>query len=277
MRSWLTALLATLTLATSAAAETVTFRSATWPPTPLQQRLAKTAGQTIAEQASTAIKGELYLPPGNGPFPAVVFMPPCTGRLPIKLERAEGERYNALGYALLAVDSFSPRGFEDGCSGVGSSVDLVMDAYGALLYLAELPLIDPERIAIVGYSRGGDVALSAVGFDGVERLFDRQFRAAVAYYPFCQTQERVAVSVPTLIAIGELDDWNLARDCRKLMTQRNGLGAPIRLVVLPDAHHSFNLQLPPRSHYGHHLEYSEAADRAAWSEAAAQLRQAFGR
>ena len=277
VRSWFTILLAAPLVFSSAVAETVTFRSATWPPTPLQQRLAKTAGQTIAEQASTTIRGELYLPPGNGPFPAVILMPPCSGRLPIKVERADGERYNALGYALLAVDSFGPRGFEDGCSGVGSSVDLVMDAYGALLYLAELPFIDPEHIAIVGYSRGGDVALSAVGFDGVERLFDRRFRAAVAYYPFCQTQEHVAVSVPTLIAIGELDDWNLARDCRKLMTQRNGLGAPIRLVVLPDAHHSFNLQLPPRSHYGHHLEYNEAADRAAWAETVAALRAVFGR
>ena len=103
MRSWLIALLATLALTTSAVAETVTFRSATWPPTPLQQRLAKTAGQTLAEQASTTIKGELYLPAGNGPFPAVVLMPPCTGRLPIKLERADGERYTALGYALLAM------------------------------------------------------------------------------------------------------------------------------------------------------------------------------
>ena len=277
MRSWLTALLATLALTTSAAAETVTFRSATWPPTPLQQRLAKTAGQTIAEQASTTIRGELYLPPGNGPFPAVVLMPPCTGRLPVKVERADGERYNALGYALLAVDSFGPRGFEDGCSGVGSSVDLVMDAYGALLYLAELPFIDPERIAIVGYSKGADTALSAVGFDGVERLFDRQFRAAVAYYPFCQKQEAAAVAVSTLILIGERDDWNFARDCRDMMTRRKDFSAPMRLVVYPETHHSFNLKLPPRSHYGHHLEYNEAADRAAWAETAAALRSAFGR
>jgi dienelactone hydrolase len=273
----LAALIAAFLLSSAAPAETVTFRSATWPPTPLQQRLAKTAGQTIAEQASVTIRGELYLPPGNGPFPAVVFMPPCTGRLPIRLERAEGERYTALGYALLAVDSFGPRGFEDGCGGVGSSVDLVMDAYGALLYLAELSFIDVQRIAIVGYSKGADAALSAVGFDGVERLFDRQFRTAVAYYPFCQRQESIAVSAPTLIVIGELDDWNLARDCRKLMTLHNGLGAPLRLMVFPDAHHAFNLNLPPRSHYGHHLEYNEAADRAAWGETVNALRQAFGR
>ena len=277
MRSWLAALLVTLALTTSAAAENVTFRSATWPPTPLQQRLAKTAGQTIAEQASMSIRAELYLPPGKGPFPGVVLMPPCTGRLPVKLERADGERYNALGYALLAVDSFGPRGFEDGCSGVGSSVDLVMDAYGALLYLTDLPFIDADRIAIVGYSKGADTALSAVGFDGVERLFDRQFRAAVAYYPFCQRQEATAVAVPTLVLIGERDDWNFARDCRDMMDRRRDFSAPMRLVVYPDAHHSFNLKLPPRSHYGHHLEYNEAADRAAWAETANALRQAFGR
>ena len=76
-------------------------------------------------------------------------MPPCSGRLPVRIERTDGERYTAAGYALLAVDSFGPRGFEDGCSGVGSSVDLVMDAYGALLYLAELPFIDPDTEEVV--------------------------------------------------------------------------------------------------------------------------------
>src|SRR5260370_42574851 len=108
MRLWLSALLATLSLSPSAAAETVTFRSTTWPPTPLQLRLATAAGQTVAELASTRIAGELYRPPGNGPFPAVVLMPPCSGRLPPKVEQADGTRYNALGYALLAVDSFGP-------------------------------------------------------------------------------------------------------------------------------------------------------------------------
>jgi len=56
VRSWFTILLAAPLVFSSAVAETVTFRSATWPPTPLQQRLAKTAGQTIAEQASSTCR-----------------------------------------------------------------------------------------------------------------------------------------------------------------------------------------------------------------------------
>lgn len=275
MAPWLIALLTSLFLLSSAAAETVRFRSTTWPPTPLQQRLAQAVGQTIAEQASVELAGELYRPPGNGPFPAVVLLHPCSGRLAPRLEQADAARYTALGYVLLAVDSFGARGISDGCTGGGASVDMVMDAYGALLHLAALPFVDADRIALVGYSFGGSVALSAVAFDGPERLFDRQFTTAIAYYPSCP--ERAAVGVPTVILIGERDEWAPVRACREMMARRSGLGAPLRLVVYPEAHHAFNVPLGPRRSYGHRLEYDETADRAAWSETVAALRAAFGR
>lgn len=275
MRAWLVALLMTPILTVAAAAETIHFRSATWPPTPLQLRLAK-VGDTIAERASVPLSGELYRPPGMGPFPAVILLHPCSGRLPIGIEQGDAARYTALGYAVLALDNFTARGIADGgCTGGGASVDGVMDAYGALTHLAGLPFIDPERIAIVGYAFGANVALSVVEFDGPERLFDRQFAAAVAYYPFCPA--KLAVSVPTLILAAALDDWAPARNCQRMMARRTGLGAAIRLVTYPDAHHAFNLRLEPRRFYGQMLEYNEAADRAAWSETAALLRQAFGR
>jgi len=275
MRAWLAALLMTPILTAAAAAETIHFRSATWPPTPLQLRLAK-AGDTIADRASVPLTGELYRPSGKGPYPAVILLHPCSGRLPPGIERADAARYTALGYAVLAVDNFTARGIADGgCNGGGASVDGVMDAYGALTHLASLPFIDPERVAIVGYAFGANVALSVVEFDGPERLFDRQFAAAVAYYPFCP--EKIAVSVPTLILAGALDEWAPVRACQRMMGRRSGLGAAMRLVVYPDAHHAFNLPLDSRRFYGQHLEYNEAADRAAWSETAALLRQAFGR
>jgi dienelactone hydrolase len=259
----------------SAAAEPVRFRSATWPPTPLQLRLAKASGDTIAERASVSLVGDLQRPPGDGPFPTVVLLHPCRTRLPPEIASRDAERYTALGYAVLAVDSLGARGLTDGCAGGGASVDGVMDAYGALVHLATLPFIDPERIALVGYSFGATLALSAVEFDGPERLFDRQFIAAVAYYPYCP--EKLAVSVPTVILAGALDDWSPVRFCRQMMAQRTGLGAPMRLVVYPDARHAFNLPLPARRYYGYHLEYNAAADIAAWSEMTAALRQAFGR
>ena len=35
----------------------------------------------------------------------------------------------------------------------------VADAYGALAYLSSLPYVDAERVAVVGFSQGGDTAL----------------------------------------------------------------------------------------------------------------------
>src|SRR5260370_23534260 len=92
MRLWLSALLATLSLSPSAAAETVTFRSTTWPPTPLQQRLATAVGQTIAELASTRIAGELYLPAGRGPLPPRGGLTPPRGPPPLKAPPAPPPR-----------------------------------------------------------------------------------------------------------------------------------------------------------------------------------------
>lgn len=65
----------------------------------------------------------------------------------------------------------------------------VEDAFGALAYLAKQPSVDPERIAVVGYSHGGGVALR-VAIQSRRGVYDipddLQFRAAAAYYPPCE-------------------------------------------------------------------------------------------
>ncbi|CAN5758102.1 dienelactone hydrolase family protein [soil metagenome] len=285
MKSWLLARLAVAWVALAlplspAVCETVHFRSAATPPTPLQQRLAKERGQSIAEQPTVELAGELYRPAGDGPFPAVVSLHGCDGRASKKSEDAKSARFVELGYAVLIVDSFGPRGIKERCTGAGPAIDRVMDAYGGLLFLAVLPFIDPERIAVVGYSQGAMVALSAIARDGVETLFDRRFVAAVAYYPLCADRAG-AVVVPTLILIGELDDWTPAKDCREMMARRSGEGASLRLLVYPDAYLAFDAiglrGRPAISAHGHHIEYNEAADSAAWTAAVETLQQAFGR
>jgi len=68
---------------------------------------------------------------------------------------------NELGVAALAVDSFAGRGI------VSTNTDqtqldrlsMVVDAYRALELLAKHPRIDPTRIAVMGFSRGGQSAL----------------------------------------------------------------------------------------------------------------------
>jgi dienelactone hydrolase len=267
--------LAIALFATQAAAESVHFPSATTPPTPLQQRLARERGETIAQQPGIELSGELYRPAGDGPFPAVVMLHGCGGRFSRAVEDTFGADFTALGYVLLIVDSFGPRGVRHRCTGEGPTVDRIMDAYGALLCLAEQRFVDADRIAVVGYSQGAMVALSAVELNGAGTLFDRHFRAAVAYYPLCGD---IAVAAPTVIMIGELDDWTPARDCRNAVARRSSEGSPVKLVVYPGAYHGFNFARDkPVTSFGHHIEYNEAATRAAWTETMAALRAAFGR
>jgi dienelactone hydrolase len=278
-RARLLAALAIVGLPWMATAETVHFHSAAIPPTPLQLRLAQERAQPIPEQSSVVLTGELYRPPGEGPFPAVVLLPGCAGRSSREAENFEGSYYASLGYALLIVDSFGPRRITQRCDlNVGPPADRVMDAYGALLYLTRLPFIDAARIAVVGYSQGGEAALSAVKLGGVQTLFDRQFRAVIAYYPGCEIS-LTAVSAPTLVLIGELDETTPAANCREMMARRSGDGAPLRLVVYPNAYHSFNsvrLRGKPDFFYGRR-EYNEAADGAARQETLEALRRAFRR
>jgi dienelactone hydrolase len=191
---------------------------------------------------------------------------------------AAGARFAALGYVLLMVDSFGPRGVSQRCTiEAGSTVDRLMDAYGGLLFLAAQSFVEPDRIAVIGYSQGAGVALDAVELGGVEAAFDRRFKTAIAYYPPCPYSRDVAV--PTLILIGAADDWTPARDCQEMMARRTGVGAPMRLVIYPDAYHAFNFASlrKPVTKLGHHLEYNEAADKAAWAETLAALKGAFGR
>lgn len=266
-----------------AVAETVRFPVAATPPTPLQERLARERGvplPSLAKPPTVEVTGELYRPAGDGPFPAVVSLHGCAGPPSPERIEAAGAAYVALGYAVLIVDSFGPRGVTQRCiTGYGTPVDRLMDAYGALLYLAGLPLIDPDRIAVVGYSQGADVALDAVRQGGVESQFARHFRAAIAYFPTC-TDSYGDVTVPTVILIGDLDEWTPAQACRDMMARRSGAGAAPRLVIYPGAHHSFTairLRGKPETTYGYRNEYNEAAARAAWEEERAVLREAFGR
>ena len=51
----------------------------------------------------------------------------------------------------------------------------------------------------------------------------RKFKAAVAYYPTCSPNDGDA-TVPTLIMIGELNDWGPPALCRQRLENLSGSG-----------------------------------------------------
>jgi dienelactone hydrolase len=223
----------------------------------------------VAQQRATGLPGHsvspllgyLARPDGPGPFPAAVLLHGCSGFGIHYI--AAAARLKSWGYIALALDSL---GNENRCEKSGGAAAELVDAYAALSFLAAQSFVDQSRIAAIGYSMGGIAALAAVEQGGFEREARQKFRAAVAYYPACQANAGV-MTVPTLILIGDRDDWTPADACRKMAAGESDIGImrpkdagkAVTLVVYPGATHAFDFPVPSRRYLGHFMEYDQAA------------------
>jgi dienelactone hydrolase len=209
------------------------------------------------------LQGYLRQTNSAGASPAVVLLHGCDGNWE-QLDQGWGKRIASWGFVTLTVDSFGPRGIKTNC---GSAPDgLALDAFRTLNFLVREPFVDPDRVAVVGFAQGGGLVLTSVEHGAVEQTSPNKFHAAVAFYPPCRKFSG-DMTVPTLILIGERDDWTEA--CRNMvdgrdewgLSRQKGKGAPVRLVVYPDAYHAFDVPnlntstpLP-----GHHREFNQSA------------------
>ncbi|PAY06978.1 hypothetical protein CK489_14225 [Bradyrhizobium sp. UFLA03-84] len=213
-----------------------------------------------------ALQGFLRVPDGPGPSPAVVLMHGCGGGW-WGVDERWGKRLAEWGYVALTIDRFGTRGITSACTG-GLPPSTLYDAYRALDYLVGQPSVDPSRVAVLGFSQGATLALLAVERGQIESSSKDKFRAAIGFYPLCGGVKG-NMTVPTLILVGELDDWAPAIACRNLaegrddwgMAREKDKGIPIAITVYPGAHHDFDVPRysTPAQQLGHHLEFNEAA------------------
>jgi dienelactone hydrolase len=207
-------------------------------------------------QAATPLSGLLYRPQGKGPFPAVVLMHGCgglysrsTGQISSKM-RFWAEFLRERGYVALLIDSFRPRNLEEICTRskqLNSAKARSYDAYGGLIYLQRMAIVEPRHVALMGWSNGSRAVLSAMAQDGKYRptpLPEGGFHAAIAFYPQCRIKY-TDMSVyqpyaPLLILTGELDDWTPAQHCVELTQAAQAVGADMHIIVYSGAHHSFD-------------------------------------
>ncbi|WP_309142439.1 dienelactone hydrolase family protein [Bradyrhizobium sp. sGM-13] len=196
------------------------------------------------------LQGYLRQTTDAGPSPAVILLHSCNGNWQRTDERW-GKRITEWGYVTLTVDSLGPRGI-DSC-------------HRALKFLVRLPSVDPARVAVLGFARGGATALRAVEHGPFEKTSPNKFGAAIAFYPPCSSFKGY-MTAPTLILIGELDDWTPAEECRNMVDgqdawgiSRQERGAPVKLIVYPGAYHAFDAPGPKNPIEGHHLEFNQSA------------------
>ena len=197
------------------------------------------------------ITGHLFLPPGTGKVPAVVLLHGSGGIYSAMLDFWP-KRFNAEGIAVLAIDSFGPRGVQSTASDqskVPFAAD-VADAFAALKIMATHPRINQQRIAIMGFSRGG----AATWRSGIERIIASQnlpqgirFAAHVPMYSAgCVGTLRIAVKsgvftkAPMLWVHGDTDDYCPAEACQDYSTLISKAGTPVEFVLIKGAHHKFD-------------------------------------
>ena len=166
-------------------------------------------------------------------------------------EGAWADRLNALGLATFVVDSFTPRGVRETASDqtqVPTAAN-VADALAALRLLATHPRIDPERIGVIGFSKGGQVALYTA-LEPFRRAVvddDRHFAAHVALYPYCNDwyqAERID-GAPMLLLLGGRDDYTPAEPCRGYAEWFRSAGADTSVITYADSYHDFDAFQPP--------------------------------
>ena len=249
MRSYLLAAMTTLVAAASTAqvnAETVMLRSGSY----------ADFRQLVSREAATnevSIAAMLSFPDAaRDRYPAVVIVHGLGGYL----ESNEGwhaAEFRKVGFATLTYDSPTARSIRQGLStgsrGGSPWASAVAEAYAALTLLAGDPRIDASRIAIVGFSFGGEVAHLAA-FERLRAALvagQNRFAAHVSYYPAGVNGVAAApgayTGAPILMLLGEKDENLPVAKAEEYLTYARSAGAapPIDVSIYPGAYHAWTV------------------------------------
>lgn len=204
------------------------------------------------EGQPVTLTGALIQPPeSSGPQPVVVLLhgtdgPQSSSALAWRLA------LNTLGYSIVRLDSYSGRGLSQASTDQASVSQFtqVYDAYRLVEVLAAHPRIDPDRIVLMGFSRGGTAALYA-SLARFHEMYGPASGSIAAYLPFygsCNfelTDGLRMVDAPLRAFHGGADDWTSATVCGDYVTSLAAHGADAAITVYPDVYHAFDSPIPP--------------------------------
>lgn len=160
-----------------------------------------------------------------------------------------------MGVAAFIVDSFTGRGITETATDQSrlATSAMIVDAYRALALLATHPAIHRDRIAVMGFSKGGTVALYS-SYTRFQRDWGPpglRFAAHLPFYPSCSIRllDEEKVAAPIRIFHGAADDWTPIASCREYVEPAVRSGVDARIHALAGAHHGFDVPTLPGSLY----------------------------
>ncbi|MGN6102312.1 MAG: dienelactone hydrolase family protein [Devosia sp.] len=231
----------------------------------------------------------LYTPAQTGPAPTIIWLHGCggIGGLTLASAQADARQFAQWGYATLILDVTDARRLGDKpCSDRNTSFSLLRarraDVDAAALWLVANKIAPADKIATIGTSHGGEVAIEHDQAGGGNVML----AGAVAYYPGCDRGFPFA-RYPLLLLAGEKDmtdgpRQSVAATCQDYARQANSHKgtAEVRAVSYPNGPHSFDVpgvklqvsQSLNKSIAG----YDKASADASMKEIEAFLRKIFG-
>ncbi|HEX2114911.1 MAG TPA: dienelactone hydrolase family protein [Alphaproteobacteria bacterium] len=201
-------------------------------------------------QSPTMAVATFVAPPGARParsVPAVVMLHGSGGVLEAR-EMTYARQLAAMGVAALVIDAFASRrdratGFTERLLNITETM-IMADAYAGLQWLAARPEIDPERVALLGFSYGGMVSLYSA-YEQAASAFappGLRFAGHAAYYAPCiaQFEDRRTTGKPVLILLGGEDELITPARCLDAAEELRSGGSRAEVVVYPGAYHQWD-------------------------------------
>jgi dienelactone hydrolase len=198
----------------------------------------------------TAIAGVLRIAQGLGRLPVVVLVAGSGGH-------GTGadvwdRQFQSMGISTFVMDSFAGRGI------VSTVVDqsqlgrlnMILDLYRSLAVLAAHPRVDPDRIAVMGFSRGGQATLYAA-----LKRFHKMWNpggvdpaAYIALYPPCITTYIGDTDVsdhPIRMFHGISDDYVEIGPCRGYFARLKATAKDVQMTEYADTWHAYDSPTMP--------------------------------
>jgi dienelactone hydrolase len=192
------------------------------------------------------VKAKLYLPDDpKFPISALVISPSSGGVVDIR-EAYYANELAKVGIAALVVDSFASRGVKSSVldQSLLTSWQSGNDAVAGLRWLIADGRFKPDKIAVMGVSKGGQVAVDTA----LEvrrrwmRMMDVAFAAHIPISPSCNAINRSAqtTSAPIFFMLAELDDYTPAAHCVEHAERLRKAGNErVEVKIYKGAHHAW--------------------------------------
>ena len=185
-----------------------------------------------------------------------------------------------LGYAALAVDMYggkvatTPADAQKFAGEIRDNFDLAKARFMAGMdFLKGQPVVDPMRIAAIGYCFGGGIVLN-MALEGVDLKGVVSFHGGLASV---KPAQKGAVKAKILVLHGEADTTSTPEQVAAFKKEMDAAGADYRFISYPGAKHAFTNPDSDAAarEYNLPIGYNAAADKQSWEEMRKFLKKVF--